>query len=249
MQSGEGRPIVSARVTSKCCTKTLPTSWRTHSSKTLQRKRPNCRGSTVQGVTRRNGSCPPTSPDRTPGACSSKVRSSTIGMNCRCSSPASSRRKRYTSPPWLPVRRLTQVREFTRTPCFCRMRRPAMTRSKVGRPPLSTRYLSCSSRGPSMLRPTSTSCSFRNRPHSSSSSTPLVWRALEIVWRGCAYFFCSSTTFWKNGTPRSVGSPPCQAKFTSGTDCDSMYWRMKFSSVSSLIRNRSPFGKSFSLCR
>ena len=73
---------------------------------------------------------------------------------------------------------------------------PRMTLSNVGFPLLSTRYLSCNSRGPSIDRPTKKLFSAKNSHHSALSSMPLVWKALSTC-LPLAYSFCNATTFRK----------------------------------------------------
>ena len=90
-----------------------------------------------------------------------------------------------------------------------------MTAPNVGCCRLSTRYWSCSSAGPSMESPTRNWLAARNSHHASSSSVPLVWMALKMVFPS-ASFFCNATALRKNSTPSSVGSPPCHAKLISG---------------------------------
>ena len=71
-------PAQLARVASKSCTNTLPTSALTHSSNTPQAKSPHRAASTDSGV-----SLPPSSqPGTESGDASSRVRSTT-GVNCR----------------------------------------------------------------------------------------------------------------------------------------------------------------------
>ena len=91
-----------------------------------------------------------------------------------------------------------------------------MTRSKLPFPPLSTRYVSWISLGPSIETPTRTSCSLKNAAHSSSMSVAFVWIVYVIRWCGIRYFSASSTERRKKSTPIIVGSPPCQATVTSG---------------------------------
>ena len=68
--------------------------------------------------------------------------------------PHSSRRNRYTSRPRSWFAAWTVVSAFQSTPCRRRTSRPAITRSKLPLPPLSTRYVSWISRGPSIDSPT-----------------------------------------------------------------------------------------------
>ena len=76
------------------------------------------------------------------GSISGVIRS-TIGMNWMNPAPRSSRRNRYTSSPWSALAALTVVRAFHSTPWRRSTSQPRRTRSKVGLPPLSTRYASC----------------------------------------------------------------------------------------------------------
>ena len=88
-----------------------------------------------------------------------------------------------------------------------------------------------------MLSPTRKLSSCRNCAHSSSSSTPLVCRPLVTLMPGLAYFFCNAIAFRKKSIPMSVGSPPCQPKLISGVPSGwhSIYWRVRLSSMSSVI--------------
>ena len=72
-----------------------------------------------------------------------------------------------------------------------------------------------------MLRPTRKPFSAKNLAQSPLILVPLVWMVWTTVWPGRAYFLPSSTARWKNSSPISVGSPPCQAIVTSGVRCDS----------------------------
>ena len=45
------------------------------------------------------------------------------------------------------------------------------------------------------------------------------------------------TTLRKKSRPNSAGSPPCQLKTTGSSSWPAMYWRMNFSSRSSVMRS------------
>ena len=81
-------------------------------------------------------------------------------------------------------------------------------------------------RGPSMLMPTRKLCALKKAAHSSSINVPLVWIVYSIVIPGLQYFCAIAMLRSKKSSPISVGSPPCQATFTSGIWCASINWRM-----------------------
>ena len=91
-----------------------------------------------------------------------------------------------------------------------------------------------------MLSPTRKSLAAKNSHHSSSRSVPLVCRAFWMRMPGRLYFCCRATASRNQSSPIKVGSPPCQAKVTSGTFWASMYCRVYSSSRSSGMRKSEP---------
>src|SRR5262245_25541959 len=107
------------------------------------------------------------------------------------------------------------------------------------------RYASCIAGGPSIERPTRKDSSWRNAAHSSSSRVPLVC-IVNCIGRSPATSRAYATARRKKSTPRSVGSPPWNARSTSGVRCASIVCRIQLRNTWSAIRNRSPgYNNSF----
>ena len=137
-----GSPNQFASVTSNICTYTSPTSRRTHSSKTSIRKRPYCSPPIERFVTSSpfcsySGRSRQDDHGTSPSAAS--ATRSMIGMNWMKRASHSSRRKRYTSRPWSPLRACTVVSAFHSTPAARRWSSPFITWSNDPLPPLLTR--------------------------------------------------------------------------------------------------------------
>ena len=118
---------------------------------------------------------------------------SITGMNCMYRLP-SDFRKRYISFPFPSLARFMVVIVLKGTPPSLRHSIPLTTLPKTEPSPLSFRYLSCISSGPSMETPTRKPFSLKKSAHSLSSRTPLVWTVLYTV-LPAAYFFSNSTAF------------------------------------------------------
>ena len=76
-----GTPIHPARVESNICTKKLPTSQRTHSSKIAHKKSPHCLGETLKGAISAVVNPSMGEANCLPSGC--RYMRSTMGVNCR----------------------------------------------------------------------------------------------------------------------------------------------------------------------